>query len=173
MLQGRAPKQIEYVQHQDLDGYAKKFNELFREAHVKDEKRPAVVGAIMLALWYAQKHKLSFRETPQEIITDVQDYCQKAFEEAEPRQMAMGKVLSSVLDSLKTKQRPGDVALASTKDKKGKGKDKGISFGEAVLKIFKDLKKLGVGNAQKSTDFLGQLYEHFFTYTGVASTLLM
>ena len=117
----------------------------------------------MLALWYAQKHSREIRRTDPEFITDVQDYCEQAFAKAGPRQAAMGKVLSSVLDSLMTEQQPGDVVLASAQSV-----DESISVVDAVRTILFDLETLNVGNAQLSSDFLGQLYERFFTYTGVA-----
>jgi type I restriction enzyme M protein len=143
-----------------LDFYADKFNELFRDASVKDDKRPAVVGALMLALWWVQtegekavsagKPPPAIRRADALIIGDAADFCVQAFKNAGSRQAAMGEVLSNTLKSM--------VSADSTT-----GTQKSI---KAVRTILHDLEKLGVGKTQLSTDFLGQLYERFFQFTG-------
>jgi hypothetical protein len=147
-----------------LDFYANKFNKLFRDASVKDDKRPAVVGALMLALWWVQtegarllklqreKPLPAIRRADELIIGDAADFCVQAFKNAGSRQEAMGKVLSNTLKS-----------LVSADTSTGEDTKKSI---EAVRIILHDLEKLGVGQTQLSADFLGQLYERFFQYTG-------
>jgi hypothetical protein len=150
-----------------LDVYASKFNKLFRDASVKDDKRPAVVGALMLSLWWVQaagekalkegKPPPAIRRADELIINDAADFCVQAFKNAGSRQAAMGEVLSNTLKSLVS-------ADAGT----GEDTKKAI---EAVRTILHDLEKLGVGKTQLSADFLGQLYERFFQYTGARACM--
>jgi type I restriction enzyme M protein len=51
-------------------------NRTLREASVKDEYRPACVGAIMLAMW---ESKGSLRRDPADVLTDVNLHCEHAF----------------------------------------------------------------------------------------------
>lgn len=51
-------------------------NRILREAHVKDEYRPAYVGAMMLALWKSQGR---IRKDPEYILEDINRECERAF----------------------------------------------------------------------------------------------
>jgi hypothetical protein len=116
-----------------------------------DAKRPAIIAALMLALWQAQKEGVSIRRTDSEIIDDAAKLCEDAFRAAGTRQAAMGAVLAKELKS-----------MAGTKTKKSEA----AASIATVRTILHDLEKLGVGKTQLSADFLGQLYERFFQYTG-------
>ncbi len=110
-------------------------NRILREAAVKDEYRPAYVGAMMLALWHS---KGNIRKAPEFVLTDVNDACQKAFANA-------GKAeLGEILQLPEANQK-----LAST-----------------AWEILATLEKLNVVTAVFDHDYLGQLYETFFRYTG-------
>ena len=110
-------------------------NRILREAAVKDEYRPAYVGAMMLALWHS---KGRIRKDPDFILSDVNNACQKAFSGA-------GKaVLGESLQVNEANQK-----LAQT-----------------AWEILATLEKLNVVTAVFDHDYLGQLYETFFRYTG-------
>ncbi len=59
-----------------LASRADEINRLLRESGIKDEFRPAVVGAIMLALWQS---KGNIRKDPAHILSDINQACAKAF----------------------------------------------------------------------------------------------
>jgi SAM-dependent methyltransferase len=59
-----------------LAARADEINRLLREANITDARRPAIVGAIMLALW---KSKGKIRRDPEYILGDVNEAAQKAF----------------------------------------------------------------------------------------------
>lgn len=59
-----------------LAARADEINRLLREANITDAHRPAIVGAIMLALW---KSKGKIRRDPEYILGDVNEEAQKAF----------------------------------------------------------------------------------------------
>jgi type I restriction enzyme M protein len=110
-------------------------NRILREAHIKDEYRPAHVGAMMLALWQS---KGQIRRDPEHIITDINNACEEAFTNA-------GKAdLASSLHIIE-------------------GNDKLEASGWQILST---LEQLNVVNAAFDHDYLGQLYETFFRYTG-------
>ena len=110
-------------------------NRILREAAIKDEYRPAHVGAMMLALWHS---KGNIRKGSDFILGDVNDACQKAF-------AAAGKIeLGKVLRLPEANQK-----LALT-----------------AWEILATLEKLNVVTAVFDHDYLGQLYETFFRYTG-------
>src|ERR1035437_9600222 len=54
-------------------------NRILREAHVKDEYRPAYVGAMMLALWQS---KGALRRSPEDVLADINSACERAFSKA-------------------------------------------------------------------------------------------
>ncbi len=58
---------------------AEKINGLLRESGLKDDFRPAVIGAIMLALW---KDGGSIRRDVQHILRDINAACEAAFKDA-------------------------------------------------------------------------------------------
>jgi type I restriction enzyme M protein len=110
-------------------------NRILREAAIKDEYRPAHVGAMMLALWHS---KGNIRKDPDFILGDINDACQKAF--AAAGKTELGKVL---------KLPEANHKLALT-----------------AWEILATLEKLNVVTAVFDHDYLGQLYETFFRYTG-------
>ncbi len=59
-----------------LASRADEINRLLRESGIKDEFRPAVVGAIMLALWQS---KGNIRKDPAYILADINQACGQAF----------------------------------------------------------------------------------------------
>lgn len=54
-------------------------NRILREAHIKDEYRPAVVGATILALWQSQG---KVRRDPDFVLSDINTSCARAFNRA-------------------------------------------------------------------------------------------
>lgn len=58
---------------------AEKINGLLRESGLKDDFRPAVIGAIMLALW---KDGANIRRDPSHILRDINQACVRAFQDA-------------------------------------------------------------------------------------------
>jgi len=110
-------------------------NRILREAAVKDEYRPAFVGAMMLALWYS---KGNIRKDSDYVLGDINNACQKAFSVA--GKPDLGKALRIPEENKK---------LAS-----------------AAWEILATLEKLNVVTAVFDHDYLGQLYENFFRYTG-------
>ncbi len=121
-----------------LDVLAEKadlINRILREAAIKDEYRPAHVGAMMLALWHS---KGNIRKDPNYILGDINDACQKAFRIAGKEKL--GEILRLPVANHK---------LAIT-----------------AWEILATLEKLNVVTAVFDHDYLGQLYETFFRYTG-------
>jgi len=55
---------------------ADEINRLLRESGIKDEFRPAVIGAVMLALWSSQGN---IRKEPENILSDINRACEQAF----------------------------------------------------------------------------------------------
>ncbi|MBI4743056.1 MAG: hypothetical protein HY777_16235 [Betaproteobacteria bacterium] len=110
-------------------------NRILREAAIKDEYRPAFVGAMMLALWHS---KGNIRKDPNYVVGDINDACQKAF--ATAGKSELGKIL---------RLPDANQKLAST-----------------AWEILATLEKLNVVTAVFDHDYLGQLYETFFRYTG-------
>lgn len=70
---------------QVLADRADEINRLLRESGIKDEFRPAVVGAIMLALWQS---KGNIRKDPAHILLDINEACEKAFWKAKNPDLA-------------------------------------------------------------------------------------
>lgn len=110
-------------------------NRILREAHVKDEYRPAYVGATILALW---KSGGNIRRNPKYILGDINTSCKEAFVDAGKPELAV---------SLKVDE--ANSQLAST-----------------VWQIIAELEKLNILVTSFDHDYLGQLYETFFRYTG-------
>lgn len=110
-------------------------NRILREAAIKDEYRPAYVGAMMLALWHS---KGNIRKNPDYVLGDINDACQKAFTTAGKAEL--GKIL---------RLPEANQKLAAT-----------------TWEILATLEKLNVVTAVFDHDYLGQLYETFFRYTG-------
>ncbi len=110
-------------------------NRILREANVKDEFRPAYVGAMMLALWQSRG---SLRRDAEYVLSDINNACETAFSKGGKHELAK----SLHVDEANTK-------LASS-----------------AWRILATLEKLNVVNASFDHDYLGQLYETFFRYTG-------
>lgn len=64
---------------------AEEINGLLRESGLKDDFRPAAIGAIMLALWKDGRH---IRRDAQHILSDINDACEKAFLAAKKVELA-------------------------------------------------------------------------------------
>ncbi|MCP5410882.1 MAG: SAM-dependent DNA methyltransferase [Alphaproteobacteria bacterium] len=118
-----------------LASRADEMNRLLREAHIKDEFRPAVVAAIMLALWWSEG---AINRDPRFILGDVNRACMEAFVKAGKRDLAKSLRVDEANDKLKNKAR----------------------------RIARILERLNVTVLTAEHDYLGQLYETFFRYTG-------
>lgn len=110
-------------------------NRILREAAIKDEYRPAYVGAMMLALWQTRGR---IRKDSDFVLSDINTACQMAFERG-------GKA---------------DVARSLRVD------EANHKLARSAWKIIATLEKLNVVTAAFDHDYLGQLYETFFQYTG-------
>jgi hypothetical protein len=110
-------------------------NRLLRESGIKDEFRPAVVGAIMLALWAS---KGNIRKDKDNILSDINEACKKAFWRAKKADLATSLRVDEANDKLAIKAR----------------------------RIVSILERLNVTVLTAEHDYLGQLYETFFRYTG-------
>ena len=124
-----------------------KFNHLMYKVHITNTKRPAVIGALMLALWRAGKYSGKL-DTPEQITSHAVQYCEEAFAHANDPQLA--ETLVNELKVMLT-QRDGP---------------------KTAKNILDDLRFLGVGvhrtsdgaDTSLSADFLGQLYEVRFSF---------
>ena len=114
---------------------ADEINRLLREARIKEEFRPAVVAAVMLALWFS---KGKIRRDPQYILRDINESCRDAFIKAGKAELAKSLRVDEANDKLKEKAR----------------------------RIATILERLNVTVLTAEHDYLGQLYETFFRYTG-------
>jgi len=114
---------------------ADELNRLLREARIKDEYRPAVVAAVMLALW---RSKGDIRREPDFILRDINASCRDAFIKAGKAELAKSLRVDEANDKLKEKAR----------------------------RIATILERLNVTVLTAEHDYLGQLYETFFRYTG-------
>lgn len=85
-----------------LAARADEMNRLLREARIKDEYRPAVVAATMLALWFS---KGSIRRDPQWILKDINQACREAFVKAGKPMLAKSLQVDEANDKLKIKAR--------------------------------------------------------------------
>jgi len=115
--------------------YADSMNRVLREANVKDEYRPAYIGAMMLALW---ESKGAISREPNRVLQDINKYCEQAFSIGGKEELAK----SLRVDEANTK-------LANN-----------------AWQIISSLEKLNVVAGSVDHDYLGQLYEQFFRYTG-------
>src|SRR5271165_3243962 len=118
-----------------LAARADEMNRLLREARIKDEYRPAVVAAVMLALWFSRGE---IRRDPRFILKDINDSCRDAFIKAGKPDLAKSLRTDEANDKLK----------------------------EKVRRIASILERLNVTVLTAEHDYLGQLYETFFRYTG-------
>jgi type I restriction enzyme M protein len=72
-------------------------NRLLRESGIKDEFRPAVVGAIMLALWQSRGR---IRKEPEFILHDINTACAQAFWNAKKPDLAKSIQVDAANDAL-------------------------------------------------------------------------
>ncbi|HEV2913011.1 MAG TPA: N-6 DNA methylase [Pyrinomonadaceae bacterium] len=110
-------------------------NRILREAHIKDEYRPAHVGAMMLALWQS---KGNIRRAPDFILKDINKFCEEAFSNASKAELSKSLHIDEANEKL----------------------------AQSAWQILSTLEQLNVVNASFDHDYLGQLYETFFRYTG-------
>ena len=87
---------------QVLADKADEINRLLRESGIKDEFRPAVVGAIMLALWQS---KGNIRKDPSHILEDINAACAKAFWKAKKADLAKSIHVDEANDDLAVNAR--------------------------------------------------------------------
>ena len=118
-----------------LAARAEDINRVLREASVRDELRPAYVGAFMLALWQS---KGQIRKDPDWVLGDVNIACEVAFRNAGKPELAKSLHIDEANEKLAVN----------------------------AWVIISILEKLNVVTAEFSHDYLGQLYEAFFRYTG-------
>lgn len=114
---------------------ADEINRLLREAGIYDQFRPAVVGAVMLALWSSQGN---LRKDKQHLLSDINQACERAF------------------------WRAGKPELAEVLEVEEANEELAIKAG----RIVDILERLNVTVLTAEHDYLGQLYEEFFQYTG-------
>lgn len=114
---------------------ANEINRILRECGIKDDRRPACIGAIMLALW---KAKGNIRKDPEFILFDINKACQSAFKHAGKPEQA---------ESLRVDEQNTKLA-------------------QRAWQIINILKALNIATFTAEHDYLGQLYETFFRYTG-------
>ena len=110
-------------------------NRLLRESGIKDEFRPAVIGAIMLALWSSRGN---IRKDEAHILPDINQACEQAFWRAQKPDLAQSLRVDEANDKLAVRAR----------------------------RIVQILERLNVSVLTAEHDYLGQLYETFFRYTG-------
>lgn len=118
-----------------LFAYADEINRLLRESGIKDEYRPAVVAAIMLALW---RSKGDIRRSQEHILQDINQACGQAFWKANKPKLHQSLRVDEANKALALKAR----------------------------RIVSILEQLNVTVLTAEHDYLGELYERFFQYTG-------
>ena len=110
-------------------------NRILREAHIKDEFRPAHVGAMMLALW---KSAGALRRDASNVLKDINSACEDAFNKEGKHVLAASLHVDEANDEL----------------------------AKTAWQILAILENLNVVTASFAHDYLGQIYETFFRYTG-------
>ena len=110
-------------------------NRLLRECKIKDEFRPAIMGAFMLGLWHA---KGDVRMDSQHVLEDINSECKKAFTRA-------GK--SGIANSILVPEANRALAVKA-------------------MRICHILRTLNITTLTADHDYIGQLYEMFFRFTG-------
>jgi hypothetical protein len=118
-----------------LAARAEEINRLLRESRIQDGQRPAVVGAIMLALWHS---KGEVRRDSSVILRDINSACRDAFVAAGKPELAKSLRVDEANFKLREKAR----------------------------RIATILERLNITVLTAEHDYLGQLYEAFFRYTG-------
>lgn len=110
-------------------------NRILRECTIKDEFRPAVMGAFMLGLW---ESKGNIRTDPEHVLLDINSACEKAFQRAGKLEIADALTLPTANEKLAAKAQ----------------------------RICYILRLLNITTLTSEHDYLGQLYEMFFRFTG-------
>ncbi len=110
-------------------------NRILRECNIKDEFRPAIVGAFMLALWHSAG---LIRTDDKHVLSDINAECVKAFVGAGKQELA-----NSIL------VQEANAKLASR-----------------AVHICRILRLLNITTLTAEHDYIGQLYEMFFRFTG-------
>jgi len=128
-LQPRVPSNEILAQRGD------EINRILRECKIKDEFRPAIIGAFMLGLWNS---KGDIRIEQQHILDDINSECRKAFIRAGKGEIAASINVPEANQALAAKAR----------------------------RICHILRLLNITTLTAEHDYLGQLYEMFFRFTG-------
>lgn len=110
-------------------------NRILRESKIKDEFRPAIMGAFMLALWQS---KGNVRTDAEHVLRDINEACKRAFVQAGKPDLA---------ESL----------LVPEQNEKLAARAQYICY---ILRL------LNITTLTAEHDYLGQLYETFFRFTG-------
>jgi len=118
-----------------LAAHADEINRLLRESGVQDQFRPAVVAAVMLALWQSKRE---IRRSEEHILQDINQACSQAFWKTRKPELAKTLTVDEANRTLAIKAR----------------------------RIVVILERLNVTVLTAEHDYLGQLYETFFQYTG-------
>ena len=135
------------VDYEALKKAADDFSGALHKASLGEGDRPAIIGAFITALWFEKqgKNKGTAGTAPELIVGDVKSKCVEAFKSVGKE--AMGAILVVKLDE-----------LGAT--------DKGRA---AAVAIYTRLKELCPD--QIDADFIGLLYQNFFSYTGASELL--
>jgi len=131
--------EVARVDEAELKKAADEFSERLHKAGFRETSRPAIVGAFITALWY-EKQDSQRSLDPNRFVEDITKFCERAFADAGKKEL--GKKL--VQELVELGERSG-------------GK-------EAAMSIYNRLKQLCPD--QVEADFIGLLYQNFFTYTG-------
>jgi hypothetical protein len=110
-------------------------NRILRECKINDPLRPAIMGAMMLAIW---ESKGNIRTDSAHVLLDINEACKRAFVKA-------GK--PEVAESLTVPVENSKLAARA----------------QHILYI---LRLLNITTLTSEHDYLGQLYETFFRFTG-------
>ena len=118
-----------------LAASADEINRILRESKIKDEYRPAVIGAFMLALWQTRG---DIRTSSEYVLTDINVACQRAFSDAAKYEISESIVVPEANERLASQ----------------------------AARIVRILRLLNITTLTAAHDYLGQLYETFFRFTG-------
>ena len=110
-------------------------NRILRECKISDSLRPAIMGAIMLAIWQT---KGNIRPDPDHVLLDINEACKQAFVKAGKPEVAESLIVPVENSKLAAKA-------------------------QHILYI---LRLLSITTLTSEHDYLGQLYETFFRFTG-------
>ena len=148
---------VKPVDQKELKEAADSFSKALHKASFREESRPAIIGAFITALWYEkQDPQRAFKTTPDQIVVRIKNYCERAFLAAGKQEM--GATLVQELDKLG--KLSDEQKTAVTEEQRAEATE-----GQAAaVAIYTRLKELCPD--QIDADFIGLLYQNFFTYTG-------